>query len=42
MFGVAGARAAFLRGADPDSLIDASVPATIAFEQSTKKYRLYK
>jgi uncharacterized protein YbbC (DUF1343 family) len=42
LFGVVGAREAFLRGADPDSLIDASVPATIAFEQLTKKYRLYK
>jgi uncharacterized protein YbbC (DUF1343 family) len=42
LFGVVGAREAFLRGADPDSLIDASVPATIAFEQATKKYRLYK
>lgn len=42
LFGVRGGREAFLRGADPDSLIDASVPATIAFEQATKKYRLYK
>jgi uncharacterized protein YbbC (DUF1343 family) len=42
LFGVAGGRDAFLRGADPDSLIDASVPATIAFEQATKKYRIYK
>jgi uncharacterized protein YbbC (DUF1343 family) len=42
LFGVVGAREALLRGADPDSLIDASVPATIAFEQLTKKYRLYK
>jgi uncharacterized protein YbbC (DUF1343 family) len=42
LFGVRGGREAFMRGADPDSLIDASVPATIAFEQSTRKYRLYK
>jgi len=42
LFGVVGGREAFMSGADPDSLIDASVPATIAFEQSTKKYRLYK
>jgi uncharacterized protein YbbC (DUF1343 family) len=42
LFGVAGGREAFLHGADPDSMIDASVPATIAFEQATKRYRLYK
>jgi uncharacterized protein YbbC (DUF1343 family) len=42
LFGVRGGREAFMRGADPDSLIDASVPATISFEQATKKYRLYK
>ncbi|MEO8563821.1 MAG: DUF1343 domain-containing protein [bacterium] len=42
LFGVRGAREAFMSGADPDSLVDASVPATIAFEQSTRKYRLYK
>jgi uncharacterized protein YbbC (DUF1343 family) len=42
LFGVRGGREAFMRGADPDSLIDASVPATIAFEQATKKYRIYK
>jgi uncharacterized protein YbbC (DUF1343 family) len=42
LFGVRGGRDALMRGADPDSLIDASVPATIAFEQATKKYRLYK
>jgi uncharacterized protein YbbC (DUF1343 family) len=42
LFGVRDGREALMRGADPDSLIDASVPATIAFEQSTRKYRLYK
>jgi uncharacterized protein YbbC (DUF1343 family) len=42
LFGVRGAREAFMSGADPDSLIDASVPATIAFELATRKYRLYK
>jgi uncharacterized protein YbbC (DUF1343 family) len=42
LFGVPGGREAFMRGADPDSMIDASVPATIEFEQSTRKYRLYK
>jgi hypothetical protein len=31
-----------MSGADPDSLIDASVPATVSFEQSTRKYRIYK
>ena len=42
LFGVRGAPEAFKSGADPDSLIDASIPATIAFEQSTRRYRLYK
>ena len=42
LFGVVGGREALMNGADPDSLIDASVPATIEFEQSTRKYRLYK
>ncbi|HEV7703374.1 MAG TPA: DUF1343 domain-containing protein [Gemmatimonadaceae bacterium] len=42
LFGVRGGREAFMSGADPDSMIDASVPATIAFEQSTRKYRIYK
>jgi uncharacterized protein YbbC (DUF1343 family) len=42
LFGIRGGREAFMRGADPDSMIDASVPATIEFEQSTRKYRLYK
>ena len=42
LFGVRGGREAFMRGADPDSMIDASVPATIAFQQLTKQYRLYK
>lgn len=42
LFGVAGGREAIMSGSDPDSLIDASLPATIAFEQSTRRYRLYK
>ncbi|MBK5187673.1 MAG: DUF1343 domain-containing protein [Gemmatimonadaceae bacterium] len=42
LFGVRGGREAFASGADPDSLIDASVPATVAFELATRKYRLYK
>ena len=39
LFGVRGAREAFMSGADPDSMIDASLPATIAFEQATKVRR---
>ncbi|HEY7861157.1 MAG TPA: hypothetical protein VIB98_06900, partial [Gemmatimonadaceae bacterium] len=42
LFGVPGGREAIMSGADPDSLIDASLPATIAFEQATRRYRLYK
>jgi uncharacterized protein YbbC (DUF1343 family) len=42
LFGVRGAREAFIAGADPDSMIDASLPSTIAFEQATRRYRLYK
>jgi uncharacterized protein YbbC (DUF1343 family) len=42
LVGVPGAREAFLRGADPDSLIDASVPAAVAFEQATVRYRIYR
>ena len=42
LFGVVGGREAIMSGADPDSLIDASLPATIAFEQATMRYRLYK
>jgi uncharacterized protein YbbC (DUF1343 family) len=42
LFGVPSAREALLRGADPDSLIDASLPATVAFEQHSKKYWLYR
>lgn len=42
LLGIPGGREALQNGADPDSLIDASVPATIQFEVSTRKYRLYK
>ncbi len=42
LYGVPNAREAFLRGADPDSMIDATLPAAIAFEQATVRYRLYK
>ena len=42
LYGVRGGRDAFMHGADPDSLIDATIPATVAFEQATRRYRLYK
>lgn len=42
LFGVPAARTALLSGADPDSLIDASLPATVRFEQETRKYQLYR
>jgi uncharacterized protein YbbC (DUF1343 family) len=42
LFGVPSAREALLSGADPDSIIDASLASTIAFEQQSKKYRLYR
>ena len=42
LFGVPSARAALVSGADPDSLIDASLPATVRFEQESRKYQLYR
>jgi uncharacterized protein YbbC (DUF1343 family) len=42
LFGVPSAREALLRGADPDSLIDASLAAVVAFEQQSRKYWLYR
>jgi len=42
LFGIPGGREAFMSGADPDSLIDATLPGAIAFELMTKRYRLYK
>lgn len=42
LYGVPGAREAFVRGADPDSMIDAAMPAAIAFEQAMARYRIYK
>jgi uncharacterized protein YbbC (DUF1343 family) len=42
LFGVFGGRDAMMSGADPDSIIDVSLPATIAFEQATHRYRLYR
>jgi uncharacterized protein YbbC (DUF1343 family) len=42
LFGVPSAREALLSGADPDSIIDASLASAIAFERQSKKYRLYR
>jgi uncharacterized protein YbbC (DUF1343 family) len=42
LFGVPSARAALLSGADPDSVIDASLPSTVRFEQESRKYQLYR
>jgi len=42
LYGVPGAQEAFARGADPDSMIDATMPKAIAFQLATKRYRLYK
>ncbi|HKV52208.1 MAG TPA: DUF1343 domain-containing protein [Gemmatimonadaceae bacterium] len=42
LFGVPSARVALLSGADPDSLIDASLPATVRFEEESRKYQLYR
>ena len=35
-------RDALLRGEDPDSVLDRELPATVAWEQATRKYRLYR
>ena len=42
LFGVPAAREALLDGADPDSVIDAALPGDVAFEQATRRYRLYR
>jgi uncharacterized protein YbbC (DUF1343 family) len=42
LFGVPAARQALLDGADPDSIIDAGLPATVEFQQRTRKYLLYR
>lgn len=42
LFGVPAARSALLSGADPDSIIDAGLPATVAFMQQTRHYWLYR
>lgn len=42
LFGVPAARPALLSGADPDSIIDAGLPATVAFMQQTRRYWLYR
>ena len=41
-FGPPALREAILRGDDPDSVIDSQLPAVVAFEQRTRKYRLYR
>jgi uncharacterized protein YbbC (DUF1343 family) len=35
-------REALLRGEDPDSVMDRELPATVAWEQATRKYRIYR
>jgi uncharacterized protein YbbC (DUF1343 family) len=42
LYGTPGAREAFLAGADPDSMIDATLAPAVAFQIATKKYRIYK
>ncbi|MEO7040409.1 MAG: DUF1343 domain-containing protein [Gemmatimonadaceae bacterium] len=42
LYGIPGAREAFMRGADPDSMIDATLAPAVAFQQATHRYRLYK
>ena len=42
LVGVPSAREALLAGADPDSIIDASMPQTIAFRARVKPYVLYR
>jgi len=36
------AREALVGGADPDSLIDATLPAAVRFQEESRKYWLYK
>ena len=42
LYGTPGAREALIGGADPDSLIDATLAPAVAFQLSTKRYRIYK
>ncbi len=42
LYGTPGAREAFMAGADPDSMIDATLAPAVAFQQATRRYRLYK
>jgi uncharacterized protein YbbC (DUF1343 family) len=42
LFGVPAARGALLGGADPDSVIDAAIAEDVAFEQGTRRFRLYR
>jgi uncharacterized protein YbbC (DUF1343 family) len=41
-FGPPALRQALIRGDDPDSVIDSQLPAVVAFEQRTRRYRLYR
>lgn len=42
LVGIPSAREALLSGADPDSLIDATLPAVVRFQEESRKYWLYK
>jgi uncharacterized protein YbbC (DUF1343 family) len=42
LFGVPGGREAIVRAEDPDAMIDAALPATVRFEQRTRRYWLYR
>ncbi|HXY32107.1 MAG TPA: DUF1343 domain-containing protein [Gemmatimonadaceae bacterium] len=42
LYGVPGALNSFLSGEDPDAMIDREVPATVAFEQMSRRYWLYR
>jgi uncharacterized protein YbbC (DUF1343 family) len=42
LFGSSAAREALLRGEDPDEVIDATVPAVVAFQRQARQYLLYR
>jgi uncharacterized protein YbbC (DUF1343 family) len=41
-FGAARVREALVRGDDPETVIDRELPSTIAFEQRTRRFYLYR
>ncbi len=41
-FGSPSAREALVRGEDPDAVMDRSLPATVAFQERSRKYWLYR